>query len=59
MQRRTNASAAVKNAGEIGCSQMLKVHSFGEKRSMESNNSYINYVTQLLNSGYIVVGLAL
>lgn len=40
MQRRTNASAAIKNAWKIGCSQMPKVYSFGEKSSMESNNSY-------------------
>ena len=60
MQRLANASAAVNNAGEIGCSQMLKIHYLEKRRSMESNNSFtINYIPQLLNSRYIVVGLAL
>ncbi len=40
MLRLPNASAAVKNAGEIGCSQMLKIHCLEKRRSMESNNSY-------------------
>ena len=40
MPRLTNASVAVKNAREIGCSQMLKVHCLEKRSSMESNNSY-------------------
>ena len=40
MQRLANASAAVKNAIEIGCSKMIKVHCLEKRRSMESNNSY-------------------
>jgi hypothetical protein len=41
------------------CSQMLKVYSFGEKSSMESNNSYNQLCHTTINSGYVVVDLAL
>ena len=59
MQRRVNASAAVKNAGEIGCSKMIKSTVWRKEDQWNLITLTINYITQLLNSRYIVVGLAL